>query len=591
MPSITINGVTTEFAPGQTILQVSNRLMEEGKGVEIPQYCYHDGLSVVASCRICLVECAAPNAKTGQIEPYMGGKLLPSCQTPAVDGMVVYSDSPKAVANQKAVMEYLLINHPLDCPVCDQSGECFLQDYSYQFGRGTSRFEEQKVKQPKKDVGPHVYLYSDRCIMCTRCVRFTREVSGTSELSVQGRGNKEEIDVFPGVPLDNPLASNVIDLCPVGALLDKDFLFAQRVWFLKETPSIDGITASGDNIYVHHNEGKVYRIKPRTNLKVNKWWITDEVRYGWKFVHAENRLRTPTRKQFGAMVECDFTRAYDETIAAAKKATRDGKRVATVVSPMLTCEEAFLLGQLARRLDQNALLAVGPVPVLGRDDVFPKGAKPDSPKAFTVCAEKAPNARGVRRALSAIVEPSHIATFESLLGMLKGGNVGVVVLTGNYPSVWATDELLGALSGKFVAAIDTLSSNLTDRADVVIPGATWVEKAGTFENVKGMLQAFEQAIPVIELAKSEGQIALDMMALLDGNAAGEEVVEPIVVQSTLAQVAAGTQIARPLGKAFNAANIRQEMAATSSALSAFVTDVSRPALEAAKVPEVEIVDL
>lgn len=592
MPSITINGVKTDFTPGQTILQVSNRLHhEEGQGVEIPQYCYHDGLSVVASCRICLVECAAPNAKTGQLEPYMGGKLLPSCQTPAVDGMVVYSDSPKAVANQKAVMEYLLINHPLDCPVCDQSGECFLQDYSYQFGRGTSRFEEQKVKQPKKDVGPHVYLYSDRCIMCTRCVRFTREVSGTSELSVQGRGNKEEIDVFPGVPLDNPLASNVIDLCPVGALLDKDFLFAQRVWFLKETPSIDGITASGDNIYVHHNEGKVYRIKPRTNLKVNKWWITDEVRYGWKFIHAENRLRTPTRKQFGTTVECDFTRAYDETIAAAKKATRDGKRVAMVVSPMLTCEEAFLLGQLARRLDQNALLAVGPVPVHGKDQVFPKGEKPDSPKAFTMCAEKAPNARGVRRALSAIVEPSHVATFESLLGMLKSGNVGVVILTGNYPSVWATDELLSALSGKFVVAIDTLSSELTSRADVVIPGATWVEKAGTFENVKGMLQAFEQAIPVIELAKSEGQIALDMMALLDGNAAGEEVVEPIVVQSTLAQVAAGTQIARPLGKAFNAANVRQEMAATSSALSVFVTDVSRPALEAAKVPEVEIVDL
>jgi NADH-quinone oxidoreductase subunit G len=592
MPSITINGVSTHFTPGQTILQVSNRLHhEEGQGVEIPQYCYHDGLSVVASCRICLVECAAPNAKTGQLEPYMGGKLLPSCQTPAVDGMVVYSDSPKAVQNQKAVMEYLLINHPLDCPVCDQSGECYLQDYSYQFGRGTSRFEEQKVKQPKKDIGPHVYLYSDRCIMCTRCVRFTREVTGTAELSVQGRGNKEEIDVFPGVPLDNPLASNVIDLCPVGALLDKDFLFAQRVWFLKETPSIDGITASGDNIYVHHNEGKVYRIKPRTNLKVNRWWITDEVRYGWKFVHAENRLRSPMRKQFGTRVECDFSRAYDEVIEAAKKSNRDGKRLAVLVSPMLTCEEAFVLGQLARRLDQNALLAVGPVPMQGSDVVYPKGAKPDAPNAFTVCAEKAPNARGVRRALSAIVEPSHVSTYESFLGMLKNGNIGTVILTGNYPSAWATDDFLKALAGKFVAVIDTLSSSLTDMADIVIPGATWVEKSGTFENARGMLQSFEQAIPVIELAKAEGQIALDMIAILEGKAASEEVAMPVVVQSTLAQVASGAQVLMPLGQAFNAANIRQQMAASSSALSVFVTDVSRPAAEPSRVPDVEMVDL
>ncbi len=318
MPSITINGVKADFSPGETILQVANRLRDAGDGREIPQYCFHPGLSIVASCRICLVEVWAPNPKTGTLEPFMGGKLLPSCQQTASDGMVVYSDSPKAVQNQKAVMEYLLINHPLDCPVCDQSGECFLQDYSYAYGRGVSRFEEQKVKQPKKDLGPNVLLYSDRCIMCTRCVRFTREVTGTAELLVQGRGNKEEIDVFPGVPIDNELSGNVIDLCPVGALLDKDFLFAQRVWFLKETPSIDGLTASGDNISIHHNEGKVHRIKPRTNLAVNKWWITDEVRYGWKFIHSEDRLRSPLRRQFGQTVECEYGKAYDDVVDACR---------------------------------------------------------------------------------------------------------------------------------------------------------------------------------------------------------------------------------------------------------------------------------
>jgi NADH-quinone oxidoreductase subunit G len=273
MPKITINGRVCEFKPGQLILQVANEAT-----IDVPQYCYHDGLSVVASCRICLAEVWMPDPKSGKLAPYMGGKLMPTCQTACMDGMVVYTDSPKAVANQKAVMEYLLINHPLDCPVCDQAGECYLQDYSYEYGRGQSRFEETKVKNPKKDVGPNIYLYSDRCIMCTRCVRFTREVSGSGELCVSGRGNREEIDVFPGLALDNELAGNVVDLCPVGALLDKDFLFAQRVWFLKETPSIDGLTASGDNISIHHNDGKIYRFKPRTNMSVNKWWITDEGR-------------------------------------------------------------------------------------------------------------------------------------------------------------------------------------------------------------------------------------------------------------------------------------------------------------------------
>ena len=179
MPSITINGTRCEFAPGQTILQIAN-----ASGVAIPQYCYHDGLSIVASCRICLVEVHAPN-KAGVLEPFMGGKLLPSCQQTASDGMVVYANSPKAVQNQKSVMEYLLINHPLDCPVCDQAGECSLQDYSYKYGRAESRFEEEKIKQPVKDIGPNVKLYSDRCIMCSRCVRFTRSRARCTRLRSQ----------------------------------------------------------------------------------------------------------------------------------------------------------------------------------------------------------------------------------------------------------------------------------------------------------------------------------------------------------------------------------------------------------------------
>ncbi len=223
MPTITIDGKACEFDGRQMILQVAI-----DNGIILPHYCYHPGLSVVASCRICLAEIEAPNPRNdNKLE--LIPKLMPTCQTAAADGMVVRTNSPKSIANQKAVMEFLLINHPLDCPVCDQAGECHLQDYSFQYGRAESRFEEQKIKQAVKDIGPNVKLYSDRCIMCTRCVRFTREITGTNEVGVIGRGNMEQIDVFPGSPLDNELSGNIVDLCPVGAMLDKHFQFTQRV--------------------------------------------------------------------------------------------------------------------------------------------------------------------------------------------------------------------------------------------------------------------------------------------------------------------------------------------------------------------------
>src|SRR5205085_8573760 len=199
-----------------------------------------------------------------------------------------------------------------------KSGECFLQDYSYQYGRSESRFEEDKVKNPKKDVGENIYLYADRCIMCTRCVRFTREVSGTSELFVSGRGDKEEIDIFPGRPVNNKLAGNVVDICPVGALLDKDFLFKQRVWLLKSAPSISPADSGGENIFLDYNEGVIYRIKPRYNADVNQWWISDDTRYSFKPVHDEKRLKTPMRTQYGTQVETPYLKAIEAAVHGLK---------------------------------------------------------------------------------------------------------------------------------------------------------------------------------------------------------------------------------------------------------------------------------
>ncbi|MFO0828188.1 MAG: 2Fe-2S iron-sulfur cluster-binding protein [Phycisphaerales bacterium] len=509
MPSLTINGKTFEFKPGQTILEVAL-----ANGTEIPHYCYHPGLSVVASCRICLAEIWTPNPKTGKLEVIP--RLVPTCQQTASDGMVVYSDSPKAETNQKAVMEYLLINHPVDCPVCDKAGECGLQDYSYEYGRGASRFEEDKIKQPKKDVGPNILLYSDRCIMCTRCVRFTREISGTGELMVDGRGSLEQIDVFPGMALDNELASNVVDLCPVGALLDKNFLFQQRVWYLKRSPTIDGITASGDNIWIEHNEGEIYRIKPRTNLDVNTWWITDEVRYGWKFVHREDRLALPWIKGGEPFEMAEAGEAWESAlmhVEAQMKALGPiaNKKLALLVSPMLTCEDAFLLAQYALAVDPNALLAVGPIPKHGADKTFktPTGE-------FTVYAEKAPNARGVRRVLEALAKGRKVEDFAGFVSEVQRAHYGAAIITGNYPSEWVTPELSRALAKTFVVLMDTLPSALSAQADIVLPAATWAEKAGTFENAKNRLQSFPAAIPLTEYVRGEGQMAIELLSAWNG---------------------------------------------------------------------------
>lgn len=513
---MTINGIALEFVKGQSIIDVALK-----SDIEIPHYCYHPGLSVPANCRICLAEIWQPNAKTGELA--LIPKLMPTCHTAAVEGMVVRTDTTKAVANQRAVMELLLINHPVDCAVCDQAGECGLQDYSYEYGNSHSRFQEDKIKNPKKDVGPHVLLYSDRCIMCTRCVRFTREVTQTSELMVDGRGGTEMIDVFPGIPLDNELSGNVVDLCPVGALLDKDFLFQQRVWYLKKTPSIDGITSSGDNISIEHNEGVIYRIKPRDNLEVNQWWITDEVRYGWKFVHSESRLRLPTVRGVGALATTDAAAAWETAMARATDVLGSGARagrIALLVSPMLSCEEAFLLGRAILAIDPCAVLGVGPIPRSGEDRTLAGG--------FTIRAEKAPNARGVRRVLEAlaaaqparraVAATSGVCDSDAFLAALTTAGAGVALITGNYPSEWATDHVVRALATRRIVLIDTLPNRLTEIAEAFLPAATWAEKAGSFENATGRVQSFERAISPVDFVKCEGQLALDLAQRLSGSA-------------------------------------------------------------------------
>ena len=497
MPTITIDGQAVQAQAGQMILQAAL-----DAGIDLPHYCYHPGLSIVASCRICLAEVEGVP------------KLLPTCQTPVREGMVVRTRSPRSVANQKQVMEYLLINHPLDCPVCDQSGECYLQDYSYQYGRSVSRFEEDKLKKPKKIVGERVLLYNDRCIMCTRCVRFTREVSGGAELMVQGRGHREEIDIFPGRPLDNQLSLNVVDLCPVGALLDRDFLFKQRVWLLKSARSISPVDAGGENIYLQYNEGVIHRIKPRYNPDVNQWWISDDTRYSYKAVHAEDRLRTAATRRHGLLEPAGFDEALEAAWAGLGEAAGKG-RLFAVLSPMMACEEAWLLGKLIRELDAEATLVLGPVPA-GEDEVFRHYET--RAETFRISGEKVPNRRGIERVMEMLGGPR--MTWDQFTAADRGRFAGGWAV-GGYLGDWTGGEAPPAVREGFTVVQDILPNAFAEAASVVLPAAAWAEKDGCWENLDNRVQPFESAIEPPPGVRREGEVYAKLLGRTDGYLAAQ----------------------------------------------------------------------
>jgi NADH-quinone oxidoreductase subunit G len=475
-------------------------------GFEIPSYCWHPALSVVASCRMCLVE-LGQKKPDGQI--VMDGKLVPGCQQQVKDGTVVVADSEKVRAAQKATLEYLLLNHPLDCPTCDQAGECFLQDYSYHYGRGYSRLQEPKNLKPDKDhIGDQITLFTDRCIMCSRCVRFTREISGTAELQVVGRGTHEEIDIFPGQPCNNKLAGNVVDLCPVGALCSKDFLYKQRVWWLKSANSVCPDCSTGCSIHVDENEDRVYRLRPRSNPQSQGHFMCDEGRFGWKYIHAQERLTVPElKRRDGSLVSRDWDAVLSATRTAFETAGRDSRRgIAGVLSPWMTLEEAYLLASYLKSLSASAKLAIGPVRYVGEDDKYPKDVhgRAVEPAKFTIRAEKCPNRRGVEIILNHF---GGVTPLGDLLGQAASGGFGAVYCVGGDPKGWISEEQAAALAKPETAVVqDIFASAATRQATVVLPGASFAEREGTFVNHAGLAQGIQRAIRGPGGARPDGRI-------------------------------------------------------------------------------------
>jgi len=329
MLKLTVDGKEVEVPHGATVMDATNKL-----GAYVPHFCYHKKLSIAANCRMCLVEIEkAP-------------KPLPACATPVTDGMKVWTQSPAAKKAQNGVMEFLLINHPLDCPICDQGGECQLQDLAVGYGTSSSRYQEEKRVVLRKELGPLVAAEEmSRCIQCTRCVRFGQEIAGVMELGMIGRGEHAEIVSFVGKAVDSELSGNMIDLCPVGALTSEPFRYSARTWELTRRKSVSPHDGLGSNLVVQVKQNRVMRVLPLENEAVNECWLSDKDRFSYEGVNADDRLRRPMLKKNGAWREVDWEEALDAAVAGL------GKDVGVLASPHSTLEELYLAGKLGSAAD------------------------------------------------------------------------------------------------------------------------------------------------------------------------------------------------------------------------------------------------
>jgi NADH-quinone oxidoreductase subunit G len=492
MATITVDGIKVEIRSDERINAIEAAARA---GVEIPHYCWHPGLSVVGSCRMCLVEVGTCDS-SGKVS--MGPKLVPACNTQVRDGTVIVTQSEQVQHARAMVEEGLLLEHPVDCPICDKAGECDLQDYYFKYGQAEGRRADIKpFTSRRRDLGD-VTFFTDRCIMCTRCVRFTREISGTSELLVRDRGAHEEIDIFEGFPLNNKLSGNVVDLCPVGALADKDFLYRQRVWFMRRHQGICTGCATGCSIWVEENQDRVHRIKPRENREVNRWWICNDGRYGYPHVHDPDRIAGARRRSGSTVQELDFTGLAGRLRETLKQA---GGRLGAVLSPFLTVEEAYLLATAVREVDAEAVLALGPVPVVGEDERFPG--------RFTIAAEKCPNRLGVEAILAHFTKG--VTIFDEFLAKVDAGEIAGAWVSGGYRNSWIDEAAAEKFSRLEVLIVqDLFPSPLSQRATFELGGAAFPERDGSYVNRQHRLQSVGWAIRPPAGTRTEGSILWEL---------------------------------------------------------------------------------
>ncbi len=461
MPKCIIDGREVEFKPGENLIEVAKRA-----GIEIPVFCYHPALSVVAQCRMCAVE----------IEKMP--KLQTACSTAAQEGMVVKTKSDRAKQNQSSIMEFLLANHPLDCPICDKSGECDLQDNSFKYGDANTRYTEERRTYLDLDMGPVIKKNMNRCIHCTRCIRFGAEVAGVREMVAVKRGNNTEITTLDGRALETDYAGNYADICPTGSLTLKDFRFKKRVWYLQKTPSVCDGCSRGCNIEIHHENNLVYRLLPRQNDEVNKYWICDEGRFGFHFVNDEKRVTEPMMRNQSKLVESDWKSSVQHARNFLK-----GKSVTILVGSDLTQEEG-------RMLLEFLPLAFNKAPVFHFGTPGIRSSQGDAPAdALLKRKSKTPNVHGLE----------------------KLGYVGFE----KFPS--GTDAVLVFSSGRAdlpqfgsvaTVGIGVFNQAQAEKFETVLPGVSFAEKEGTFVNFQGKEQKLMRALSPRGNAKQFSEILM-----------------------------------------------------------------------------------
>lgn len=515
MINVQINGEWRQFPKGTRLIEAC---MQSGSFV--PHYCYHPALTSPGNCRMCLIEIGSPKMDANR-QPVLGPDGRPeiswsprpqiSCALEISEGMAARTNSPLVEDCRKGVMEFLLINHPLDCPICDKAGECRLQEFAVEFGQGASNFHEDKVKKPKQqDIGKNIILDDERCILCSRCIRFMQEVAKDDVLGFVDRGSHTTLTVYPGKRLDSNYSLNTVDLCPVGALTSKDFRFKMRVWFLRETKSICTSCGTGCNTVIGARENQIMRQAPRHNEAVNSYWMCDHGRLDYAYLYREDRLAEPRLREGGKLQKSSWPRVIGQV--AEKLSSIPGGEVALLASSRMTNEELWLAVRLARHLG-----------IVLHDVV----ARPQEADGILVCNDGNPNTLGAKL-LGLTANPG--AKLAEIGTAARDGRIKALICLGESPRHLGLNEAdLSRLD--LLVCLDILPNSGTPLATAVLPGAGFAEKRGSMVNAKGRLQRLNRATHPPGQAREDFEILSDLLRAL-----GTEV--PQTIEQAFKEVAA-----------------------------------------------------
>ncbi len=478
--NVQINGKWYRFPKGTRIADACNSV-----GAHVPCFCYHPKLTVAGSCRMCLVEQGMPPRLAPGATPtydengYQPIQWMPraiiACANTVAENMGIRTEGKLTSEARRGVLEFLLTNHPLDCPICDQAGECKLQEYTSDYGSGTHRFTEDKTKKGKNlSIGPRVNLDQERCVLCRRCIRFMKEIVGEEVLGVVGRGTHNAVSCYPGTCLDSNYSMNVVDICPVGAMTSKDFRFKMRVWFLKSTPTIDVNCGTGTNINIWTREQQVYRITPRQNDEVNSCWMPDSHRLNYKYINAPERLLTPLVKTDHGAPQRPST--WDATLNMVVEQLHScaPTETAIICSARMTNEELYMVRALARQLGVTKI------------DIVPRKGENDG---MLVSDDLNPNTNGAKLILG-----KNGSGLPAIRRGIKNNSIRFLIALGEDVTEEAGIEAEDLEALDYILAMSHSENATTKTADVVLPSVTFAEKYGTMINVAGRIQRLNKAI-------------------------------------------------------------------------------------------------